>query len=613
VSTSGLQTDEKSDIFMRPAAIRKSMRFAIKLLAPYVFLVLIVPSNSLGFGKIIDVQDTARGEVVRDMVFDAVGKYLYISTSFGLVERYNLSTGSLETPYDLGGSLNGLDISPDDSFLLVAQASFGPTEGTLEKVDLSTGAITGINYTLDTVLGEAGVWDVAIASNGLAFMTTQYPGSGWTPLRQLDLSTDEFMIRSDAPGSGPFGYVDGGSTDGTKIYRGADRTRLCFLEGGASDGPFFTYDAATDTFGPNVRTNYFLDNAHAGVNRSGDLIGLIYGPNFLTLETASSLGLLHSFNGLDLGVAFNAVQDIVYGANSSTDEIVGYDTKTFAEKFRAQVGEDVSQFPVANFPGTILAASQDGRYVALATDADIRLVPTVSTGSAKLANISTREDIETGDNVLIGGFIIGGTDAKQVAIRAIGPSLPLTNFLSDPVLELHGGADNSIIAQNDDWESAANSDQIPKELQPGDPRESVILITLEPGSYTAIVRGVGATTGIGLVEVYDLESDADSQLANISARGFVQTEDKVMISGFIGQGGDGISQLLVRALGPSLTTLGVSNALADPLLELHDSDGNLIAENDNWKDTQRDAIENSGLTPSNDLESAIITTVPAGS
>jgi hypothetical protein len=249
----------------------------------------------------------------------------------------------------------------------------------------------------------------------------------------------------------------------------------------------------------------------------------------------------------------------------------------------------------------------------LATDADIRLVPTVSTGSAKLANISTREDIETGDNVLIGGFIIGGTDAKQVAIRAIGPSLPLTNFLSDPVLELHGGADNSIIAQNDDWESAANSDQIPKELQPGDPRESVILITLEPGSYTAIVRGVGATTGIGLVEVYDLESDADSQLANISARGFVQTEDKVMISGFIGQGGDGISQLLVRALGPSLTTLGVSNALADPLLELHDSDGNLIAENDNWKDTQRDAIENSGLTPSNDLESAIITTVPAGS
>jgi WD40 repeat protein len=154
---------------MRPATLPKSMRFAIKLLAPYVFLVLIFPSNSLGFGKIIDVQDTARGEVVRDMVFDAAGKYLYISTSFGLVERYNLSTGGLETPYDLGGSLNGLDISPDDSFLLVAQASFGPTEGTLQKVDLSTDTITNINYPLDMVYGEAGVWDVAIASNGLAF------------------------------------------------------------------------------------------------------------------------------------------------------------------------------------------------------------------------------------------------------------------------------------------------------------------------------------------------------------------------------------------------------------------------------------------------------------
>lgn len=228
-------------------------------------------------------------------------------------------------------------------------------------------------------------------------------------------------------------------------------------------------------------------------------------------------------------------------------------------------------------------------------------------------NISTRVAVQTGDNVLIGGFIITGTDPKNVVIRGIGPSLSnfgIANPLQDPTLELHNS--NSVIASNDDWQTAANASQIPASLQPADSRESAILITLQPGSYTAIVSGKNGTTGVGLVEVYDLDQAITSKLANISTRGFVDTGDNVMIGGFIVGGGNGSARVIIRAIGPSLTQFGVSDALSDPTLELHDGNGVRITTNDNWKDTQQAEIEATGLPPSNDLESAIVATLPSG-
>lgn len=225
-----------------------------------------------------------------------------------------------------------------------------------------------------------------------------------------------------------------------------------------------------------------------------------------------------------------------------------------------------------------------------------------------LANISTRLSVGTGDNVLIGGFIATGIQNKKVLLRAIGPSLSLDGKLANPILELHD-ASGTTIATNDDWQTNSNEQAIiDTGIAPTDPLESALLLTLKPGAYTAIVRGVGNGTGIALVEAYDLDLTTDGRLANISTRGFVQDGDKVMIGGFIVQGSED-EDVLVRAIGPSLP---LSNTLADPVLELHDADGSILATNDNWRDTQESEIEATGIPPSDDAESAIVATVGPG-
>jgi plastocyanin len=230
---------------------------------------------------------------------------------------------------------------------------------------------------------------------------------------------------------------------------------------------------------------------------------------------------------------------------------------------------------------------------------------------AQLLNVSTRMNVQTGENVLIGGFIVTGSDPKKVILRAIGPSLPLVGALSNPTLELHDGS--GTITSNDNWMDAPNKQEIiDSTIPPINDLESAIVTTLPANNsaYTAIVSGVNNTTGIGLVEAYDLDQPADSQLANISTRGFVESRDNVMIGGFILGNGTGTTNVLIRALGPSLAGQ-VSGVLADPILELHDENGNLVQGNDNWKDTQQIEIEATGIPPTDDLESAIIATLPA--
>lgn len=227
-------------------------------------------------------------------------------------------------------------------------------------------------------------------------------------------------------------------------------------------------------------------------------------------------------------------------------------------------------------------------------------------------NISSRVRVETGDNVMIGGFILSGNAAKRVAVRAIGPSLSaagVNDSLQDPLLELHDQT-GAVIASNDNWRSSQAAELQQANLAPADDRESALVMALLPGAYTAIVRGAANSSGVGLVEVYDLEAAADSRLANISTRGFVGTGDNVMIGGFIVQGNG--SRVVARAIGPSLTEAGVANALADPGLTLFNSNGSAIASNDNWQETQQTALTDAGLAPRNDLESALVATLPNG-
>ena len=239
----------------------------------------------------------------------------------------------------------------------------------------------------------------------------------------------------------------------------------------------------------------------------------------------------------------------------------------------------------------------------------------------QLQNIATRLNVLTADKVLIGGFIITGNVSKKVMLRAIGPSLPFSGNLADPILELH--PPGAPVVTNDNWKINDQTGQSQEAeirattIPPTNDLESAIVQTLAPGNYTAIVKGKNNGQGIGLIEVYDLDQSAPSELANISTRGFVDNLDNVMIGGFIlGPSDFGKGEVLVRAIGPSLP--GVTGTLADPTLELHNGNGDKIASNDNWKvddstgQSQTAEIAATTLAPNNDLESALLIMLPPG-
>ena len=232
---------------------------------------------------------------------------------------------------------------------------------------------------------------------------------------------------------------------------------------------------------------------------------------------------------------------------------------------------------------------------------------------AQLLNISARLKVLTGDNVLIGGFIISGSENKQVLLRALGSTLGqfgVSGVLADPTLELHDGT-GAVIASNDNWKDTQQAEIAATGKAPPTDFESAILRTLAPGSYTVVVRDKNAATGVALVEAYDLSPGANASLSNSSARGFVGINDDVMIGGFIT--GEGNCRVIVRALGPTLAQFGVPNVLADPMLELYDPNGTLVASNDNTPSPLHfSEIRASGFAPPNGAESAIIITRQAG-
>lgn len=231
-------------------------------------------------------------------------------------------------------------------------------------------------------------------------------------------------------------------------------------------------------------------------------------------------------------------------------------------------------------------------------------------------NISTRLRVETGSNVMIAGFIITGDASQPVVLRGIGPSLSaagLGDLLLDPVLELRG-SDGALIMQNNNWKDTQRALIEGTIYEPTDDRESVIVASLEPGAYTAVLTGNGQTTGVGLVEVYDNDQGSDTQLANISTRGFVQTGENVMIGGFILGGSTLNTRVAIRGIGPSLAQFGISNVLADPTLELHDSNGTTLFANDDWQDDPLSASQLifHNLALQDSRESGIFTSLPPG-
>lgn len=226
--------------------------------------------------------------------------------------------------------------------------------------------------------------------------------------------------------------------------------------------------------------------------------------------------------------------------------------------------------------------------------------------------------VQTGESVGIGGFIITGNAPKHLLLRAIGPSLAqlgVPNVLADPVMELHGTGSFATIT-NDNWrdDPAQAAAIIATGIPPTDDHESAIDVTLNPGAYTAILRGKNDTSGVALVEVYDFSQTAAAKLANISTRAFVGTGSDIVIAGFILGNHSGVDRIIARGIGPSLTALGIANALANPTLELRDQNGALLFSNNDWQDNPAQAAEltAAGLALAHPLESGIAAALPPG-
>ena len=248
----------------------------------------------------------------------------------------------------------------------------------------------------------------------------------------------------------------------------------------------------------------------------------------------------------------------------------------------------------------------------------------VAVASSIGLNLSTRGEVRPGEDALIGGFIIDGATSKRVLIRGTGPSLmrgdaPVTGALPDPQLELFDSS-GTLVGRNDDWRktqvgghigSDQESDIRATTAAPSQDPEAAMIVTLEPGAYTVINRDANSSSGVGLVEVYDLQASSSAWLANMSTRGRVGVGEKVMIGGII-LGGNEISKVLLRALGPSLTAAGVAGALPDSTLALHDGNGELIVSVDDWEETQREEIEKTGIAPSHKKEAAVLAALQPG-
>jgi hypothetical protein len=440
-----------------------------------------------------------------------------------------------------------------------------------------------------------------------------------------------------SPNSVAVGDFNGdGKQDLTVANTGSNNVSILLGNGDGTFQPAVNFAAGVQPY--SVAVGHFNGDGNqdlAVANYVSANVSILLGNGNGTFQPAVNFGAASGPQSVAVG-DFNGDgnQDLAvanYGSNK-VSILLRNGNGTFQPAVNFDVGGNPYSVVVGDFNGD---AKQDLAVANLGTNNVSILLrncaPTPTPAGSRLFNISTRSFVQTADNVMIGGFIVHGTAPKRVIIRAIGPELGqfgVPDPLADPTLELHDGS-GALVGTNDNWQTTIiggiiTDDQV-QEIQnsgyaPGDPSESAIIADLPAGNYTAIVRGVNSSTGVGLVEVYDLDTGTPSILYNISTRAFVQTGDNVMIGGFIVHG-TAPKRVIIRAIGPELAQFGVPDPLADPTLELHDGTGALIGTNDNWQTTiiggiithdQVQEIQNSGYAPGDPSESAIIADLSAG-
>lgn len=321
---------------------------------------------------------------------------------------------------------------------------------------------------------------------------------------------------------------------------------------------------------------FFVHETNAGTvlawdaNSEPDIVG--YRVHYGTVTAPNS-------NLVDVGTTTTTINSLENGV-TYTFAVTAYDTAG---------AESAYSKPVSFTPGSS------------------RVIP-----EAILHNISDRAFVQTGEDVVIGGFIIDGIVDKKVALRAIGPSLAaagVSEALADPFLQILDSS-GAVVGSNDDWNVPGQQLEA-FGLAPTDPREAALVTTLKPGAYSAIVSGQKGSAGVALFELYDLEA-AKGRIANVSTRSRVEPGENVMIGGFILGGTTGAQKVIIRAIGPSLVASGVGDALLNPRLDVYDGYGSVVASNDNWRSSQETEIIATGLAPADNREAAIVSSFIQG-
>ncbi len=521
-----------------------------------------------------------------------------------------------------------------------------------DKAGDNTGGVPGtdlLSFHLSQPFAPSGAIKLVFTINTDPITATP-PGSGWFVAIKIP----------DAPPATTFHYsgarMDGGATPTFSSYVPGPNTS------GGIDGRFVASskpaDSASNLDGPNGKITIVVLASDLGLKPGDTIAGFVSGSSQTTAAVGGVPGATEVYDFMpDSGTftgsytvnsnqicAPNAAPTAVLAA--SPDHGPGPLTVNFsgAGSTDPDAGDTVATYNFDFGDGTNSSQSSStvthtynapGEYPARLTVNDSRGLISTNTAilpievNAALRNISTRGFVQTGDSVMIAGFIVTGPDPRQVLLRALGPSVKVNGqtvagAMQDPTIELHDSS--AVIATNDNWKTddmTGQSQQAAIEntgAAPGDDHESALVRTLNPGNYTVILRGKNNTTGVGLIEAYDLDPFSNSKLANISTRGFVQTGDNVMIAGFVaGPSNAAPTGIVIRGIGPSLTSSGVTNPLQDPTLELRDANGTRLRTNDNWKiddvsgQSQESDIQGTGLAPGNDKESAILVDVSPGS
>jgi uncharacterized repeat protein (TIGR03803 family) len=502
-------------------------------------------------------------------------------TNYGIVYNFAGGTGDgsgpVGSPTVSGSTIYGMTISGGSN-----------GKGTVFKID-STGHTILHNFASGTGDGATPEGSLTLSGSTL-YGVTFNGGSNWGVVFKINTDGTAYTILHN------FVSGDGANAVGTLALSGSTLYGMTAAGGGSgANGTVFKIN--TDG------TGYAI--LHKFVPGSDGYYPL----GSLTLSGSTLYGMASNGGSSSLGVMFQV----------NTDG-TGY---TILHNFAggSSDGANPDECSLTLSGSTLFGMTRNGGSSGYGTMFSFTLPSSATPGL--VGNVSTRLPVGKDDNALIEGFIMQGPagSTKKIMVRAIGPSLArfgITDALPNPILEIHD-ASGATVATNDNWKSTQPGGLITGDqsaeidasgVAPGNDLESAIVANLAPGSYTAVVRGSGNTVGTGVVDAYDLSAASPARLANIATRGLIQPGDKLMIAGFIVQNGP--VKAVIRAIGPSLSVFGITNALADTTLQLRDVNGAIVRENDNWKTDQKSELENTGLQPTDDLEAALVETILPG-